>query len=277
VVIARRAKRVEATIHPYRTPKPMSESPPSPPSAFKTALFTVLGNTSLLIWTLVFGSIAMVVGWLPPRGRWMFLCARLWGFLLLPASGVKIKAQFEVPLDPKKGYVFMANHESMLDIPVLLTTLPGETRMLAKKSLFRIPVFGWGLSAGGFIPVDRGNRAAVQGTFKAAVRCLESGRSILVFPEERRSNSAELLPFKSGGFLMALKTGFPIVPVGIRGTGAVRPVSGYRNHPGPVQVSYGEPIDVADLGVRDKGRVMDEVREKIEQLRSIHLHPGRTA
>jgi len=204
------------------------------PNAVATAFFTVLGNVVLVLATLVFGGLATIVGWIPPRGRWMYLCAWIWSFLLLPASGVWTRARFTVPLDPKKGYVFMANHESMMDIPVLLRTLPGETRMLAKRSLFRIPVFGWGLHAGGFIPVDRGSRTGAKVTFDAAIRCLTSGRSILVFPEEQRHVGGDLLPFAPGGFLMALKTGYPIVPVGIHGTGAIRPPHSYVNRPGPV-------------------------------------------
>jgi 1-acyl-sn-glycerol-3-phosphate acyltransferase len=198
----------------------------------------------------------------------MYLCAWLWSWKLLWASGIPTRARFAVPLDPKKGYVFMANHESMMDIPVLLRTLPGETRMLAKRSLFRIPIFGWGLHAGGFIPVDRGSRTGAKVTFDAAIRCLESGRSILVFPEEQRHVGGDLLPFAPGGFLMALKTGYPIVPVGIHGTGAIRPPHSYVNRPGPVVVSYGEPIEVKELSVRDRKRLTQEVRERIEELRS---------
>ncbi len=248
----------------------MSEPSPAarPPSAVATAFFTVLGNLVLVVATIVLGGLATIVGWLPPRGRWMYLCAWLWSYKLLLSSGIRTQARFAVPLDSKKGYVFMANHESMMDIPALILTLPGETRLLAKKSLFRIPFLGWGLAAGGFIPVDRGKRAAAKESFDAAIRSLESGRSILLFPEETRSTDGELLPFKPGGFLMALKTGYPIVPVGIRGTREARPPKSYLNRPGTVVVSYGEPIKVSGLGVRDRKRLTEEVREKIEQLRS---------
>lgn len=228
-----------------------------------TAFFTVLGNLGLIVATILFGVPAMILGWLPPRGRWMYLCARLWSHALLWTAGVRVRRRFEVPLDPKKGYVFMANHQSLMDIPVLLTTLPGETRMLAKKGLFQIPVFGWSLKAGGFIPVDRGNRAAAKETFQAAIRCLEEGHSVLVFPEETRSKDGELLPFKPGGFLMALKTGFPIVPVGIEGTLTIRRRDSLVIQPGKVEISYGRPIEISDYGVRDRKQLTDEVRQRI--------------
>lgn len=232
-----------------------------------TVFFTIFGNMVLTVSTLALGLVATVVGWLPPRGRWMYLCARIWSPLVTRSAGMRIHLHFAQPLSPKAGYVFMANHQSMMDIPVLIETLPGETRMLAKRGLFQLPIFGWSLKSGGFIPVDRKDRASARETFAAAVRCLEHGHSILLFPEETRSKDGELLPFKSGGFLMALKTGYPIVPVGIRGTFEARPRGGIVNRPQRVQVHYGRPIDVKEYGVRGKGRLMEEVRERIFELR----------
>ena len=113
---------------------------------------------------------------------------------MLATSGVRVEARRETPLEPGQGYVFMANHQSLFDIPVLLTTLPGETRMMAKRGLFQVPVFGWALRAAGFIPVDRGQREAARQSFAAALQCLESGASVLLVPEETRSRDGELLP-----------------------------------------------------------------------------------
>lgn len=243
-------------------PRPTSSSPLA-----GTVFFTVVGNLVFIVATLVFGAASTVVGWLPPRGRWMYLCAQLWSYVVLWTAGIRYRPHFAEPLAAKKGYVFMANHQSMMDIPALLATLPGETRMLAKKGLFHIPIFGWGLRAGGFIPVDRKDRASAKVTFEAAVRCLEKRRSILIFPEETRSRTGELLPFKSGGFLMALKTGFPIVPVGLRGTFEARPRGSLVNRPQRVEVRYGSPIEVGEFGVRDKARLMEQVRERVLELR----------
>lgn len=246
----------------------MTQPRTAPPSLAATVFFTVLGNVAFVLATLFFGLVATVVGWLPPRGKWWYVCARGWSAIVAGSAGLRVRARFAEPLPPDEGYVFMPNHQSMMDIPVLFTTLPGVTAMLAKKSLFAIPVFGWSLWSGGFIPVDRDNRASARETFAAAVRSLEEGRSILLFPEETRSRDGELLPFKSGGFLMALKTGYPIVPIAIRWTRRARPRGSLVNQAQPVEVRYGSPIDVRPYGVRGKARLMDEVRERILELRS---------
>jgi len=243
----------------------MSDSP-TPPSPIATAFFTVVGNAVFVVASVIFGALSTVVGWLPPRGRWMYLCAWLWSHVVVRTSGLRLNVRYAVPLAPDKGYVFMPNHLSMMDIPVLLMTLPGETRMLAKRSLFRVPIFGWGLTAGGFIPVDRKDRSSAKETFAAAVRSLGEGRSILIFPEESRSLDGALQPLKSGGFLMALKTGFPIVPVGLSGTFEARPRGSFVNRPQRVDVCYGEPIDAAAYGVRRKKELMEEVRARVLEL-----------
>ncbi len=247
-----------------QVPEP-SSSPP--PSLAATVFFTVLGNLCFVAATLFFGLLATIVGWLPPRGKWMYLCARMWSRLVVWSAGIRIRPHFATPLSAGEGYVFMVNHQSMMDIPVLIATLPGETRMLAKKGLFQVPLFGWALYAGGFIPVDRKRRSTARETFAAAIRCLGAGHSLLLFPEETRSRG-ELLPFKAGGFLMALKTGYPIVPVGLAGTREARPRGSLVNRPWRVDVRYGEPIDVTAYGVRQKAQLMEDVRTRVVELQA---------
>ena len=126
----------------------------------------------------------------------------------------------------------MANHQSLFDIPALLASLPGETKFLAKSSLFRIPIFGWALSAGGFVPIDRSDRSTARESFAAAIAALARGVSVLIFPEEARSLDGRVLPFQRGGFLLALKSGLPIVPVGIEGAFEVQPRRSFLIRPG---------------------------------------------
>ena len=151
-----------------------------------------------------------------------------------------------------KSYVFLANHQSLFDIPVLLATSPGQVRMMAKRSLFLIPLFGWALKAGGFIPVDRADRSTARQSFSSAFARLREGTSILLFPEGTRSLDDTLLPFQRGGFLLAMKSGLPIVPVGIQGTRAIQRQGSLAIRPGTVVVTYGAPIDPAAYGVRRK-------------------------
>ena len=241
------------------------------PSLGLTALGTLAGNGFLLVGTLIFSVFAILLSWLPPRGNWMFGVARLWSRCLLTASAVRLEASYDPALEPGKSYVFLSNHQSLFDIPVLLTTSPGQVRMMAKRSLFRIPLFGWGLYAGGFIPIDRGDRSTARQSFAAALARIRNGTSILLFPEGTRSTTDSLMPFQRGGFLLAMKTGLPIVPVGIRGSRAVQRKGSFAIRPGRIEVRYGAPIPAADYGVRRKGELIGEVRRQVAGLAGLEL------
>ncbi|HEV3456426.1 MAG TPA: lysophospholipid acyltransferase family protein [Thermoanaerobaculia bacterium] len=230
------------------------------------------GNLYLVFASLVLGIVTIAAGWLPPRGRWALQVTRLWAAGLLLVSGVRLEVERPAGLDPASSYVFLANHQSLFDIPALLLAVRGRFRMVAKQSLFRIPVFGWALTAAGFVSVDRGDRTAARQSFAAAEQGLRSGGSVLLFPEGTRSTGDTLLPFKRGGFLLALRTGLPIVPVGIRGTHAVQARGRRSIQPGMVQVRFGEPIPAADFGIRRKRELIAEVRRRLAELAG--MSPG---
>ena len=240
-----------------------------------TAVATVTGNAFLVVGSLVLGIVTMAVAWLPPRGRWALATTRLWAAGLLAASGVRLRVVRPAGVDPGASYVYLANHQSLFDIPALLRAVPGRFRMVAKQSLFRIPVFGWAIAAAGFVSVDRGDSAAARQSFAAAEQRLRSGGSILLFPEGTRSDGETLLPFKRGGFLLALRTGLPIVPVGIRGTRPVQARGRRSIRPGVVEVRFGTPIPVADFGIRRKRELIAEVRRQLAGLAG--MHPGEVA
>lgn len=241
------------------------------PSLALTVLGTLTGNAFLVMGSLILSVFAILVSWVPPRGNWMFGVARLWSRCLLTASAVRLNATYDPALEPGKSYVFLCNHQSLFDIPVLLTTCPGQVRMMAKRSLFRIPFFGWGLAAGGFIPIDRGDRSTARQSFASALARIKAGTSILLFPEGTRSTTDTLLPFQRGGFLLAMKTGLPIVPVGIRGSRAVQPKGNWAIRPGRIEVHYGAPISAAEYGVRRKGALITEVRRQVAGLAGLSL------
>jgi len=233
---------------------------------FATRWTTVTGNVYLVLGTIILGLLALPAGLLPPRGDWVFAMSKLWSWSLLGASGVRVRAHFRAPLVPEDGYIFLANHQSMFDIPLVIATVPVQLRFAAKRSLFRIPVFGWAIRAGGFIPVDRGDRQKARSTFSAAQERLGHGTSVLLFPEGSRSLDGRIHPFQRGGFLLALKTGLPIVPVGIRGTLGRQPRGSYKIRGGAVEVFYGEPIDPSAYGIRGRRALEAEVRCRIEEL-----------
>src|SRR4030095_3060011 len=156
----------------------------SPP--WLVVLATLTGNLFLVIGSIILGVVTILVGWIPPRGRWAFGVMRIWANGLLAAAMVRVEVRYAPELEPGKSYVFLSNHRSLFDIPVLLATSPGQIRMVAKRSLFLIPIFGWGLTAGRFIPVDRADRSTAGRTFAQAAERLKEGTSILMFPEGTR-------------------------------------------------------------------------------------------
>lgn len=239
-------------------------SPPrTAPPLWLKVFATFTGNLFLVIGSLILSTIATLVSWIPPRGNWTFGVARIWSRCLLTASAVRVSASYDPALEPGRSYVFLANHQSLFDIPVLLTTCPGQVRMMAKRSLFLIPFFGWGLAAGGFIPIDRGDRSTARRSFASAIARLREGTSILLFPEGTRSTTDALLPFERGGLLLAIKTGLPIVPVGVRGTRQIQHKGNWAIRPGKVEVRYGAPISCADYGIRRKAELNAEVRRQV--------------
>jgi 1-acyl-sn-glycerol-3-phosphate acyltransferase len=161
---------------------------------------------------------------------------------------------------PGRAYVYMSNHQSHLDIPMLYATLPSPTiRMLAKKELFQIPLWGQGLRAAEFIEVDRSNHARAVQSIEQAAALLRDGVSIWVAPEGTRSRDGRIGKLKKGGFHLAIDTATAIVPAAIRGTIDILPRGGKAMKTGQrVSVTVGAPIDVAG---RTLESLMDEVRE----------------
>lgn len=254
----------------------MTEPLPSKrPPLWLIALATFTGNLYLFLASCILAVVTILVSWVPPRGSWSFAVMRIWSSGLLAAGLVRVEVRYAPELDPGKSYVFLANHQSLFDIPVLIATAPGQLRMVAKRSLFLIPLFGWGLRAGGFVPVDRADRSSARQTFASASARLREGVSMLLFPEGTRSLDDTLLPFQRGGFLLALKSGLPIVPVGIRGSRAVQSRGSWAIRPGTIVITYGSPIDPAAYGLRRKKELIAEVRQRIAEPAGLQV--GETA
>jgi 1-acyl-sn-glycerol-3-phosphate acyltransferase len=174
----------------------------------------------------------------------------------LLAIDLTVEGQDRVP--PGRAYVYMSNHQSHLDIPMLYATLPSPTiRMLGKKELFEIPVWGQGLRAAEFIEVDRSNHARAVKSIEAAARLVRDGVSIYLAPEGTRSKDGRIGRLKKGGFHLAIGTGAPIVPVAISGTGRILPPGARSMRTGqPVHVVIGAPIPV-------DGRTIDDLMPEV--------------
>jgi len=186
--------------------------------------------------------------------------ARWFARQVIELLDVRLTATGADRVPPGRAYVYMSNHQSHLDVPMLYATLPSPTiRMLAKKELFEIPLWGRGLRAAEFVEVDRANHAAAIASIAEAARLIRDGVSIYLAPEGTRSRDGRIGTLKKGGFHLALETGTPIVPVGVSGTIGILPRGGRLMKTGQdVRVTIGAPIDVVG---RDLPGLMTEVRE----------------
>ncbi len=241
------------------------------------ALASLATYAAVILGTVVLGSLAVLLAWLPPRGAAVLFIARVWAHVVLAGAGVRLAVEVDPGVDPERGYVFLANHESYLDVPVLLAALPVPVRFAAKKSLFRLPFFGWAIRAGGFIPVDRENRRQAVEVFTAAARLLRAGASVALFPEGTRTHDGRLGRFQRGGFLIAQKCGAAIVPVGLDGTFEALPRHRRTVQPGPVRVRVGAPIETSGYPVSRKDDLIARVRTEIAALCGGEDEPGEPA
>lgn len=169
---------------------------------------------------------------------------------------IDVAGRERVPTD--RAFVFMCNHQSHMDIPIVYATIPARTlRMVGKKELFRIPIWSRAMRAGGFIEIDRGNRERAIASLDRAAEQIRSGVSIWLAPEGSRSKTGLLGPLKKGGFHLAKNTGTPIVPMAICGTNEILPPGTVKMAAGrSVRVVFGAPIEVAD-------RTLSDLMEKV--------------
>ena len=217
--------------------------------------------------TIFFGSLGVLLSFFDSTGNRQLVLARAWGRVLLAVGGVKVCVEGLEKLAPDGSYIFVSNHLSYMDTPVMLANIPVQFRFLAKKGLFQIPFLGTHLARAGHIPVYRGDpRAAVKTMGLAAQAVRERGTSLLVFPEGGRSRKGELGAFKEGAAYIAIKAGVPLVPVALKGTREVLPFGSGRIRPGKVSMKIGALIPTTGLKLHDRERVTQELRNQIVAL-----------
>ena len=237
-------------------------------AGLKSLLATTLGTALAVSWTLLFSILTIFAGAVRWR-RAVDVLIRTWARMVAVSSGVRVRRSGRANSGPvgstaMRASIIMANHTSLYDIPALIVATPWPIRFLAKKELFAIPFFGWALRGAGFVPVDRGRSRGGANAFAAARRALNSGVSLVIFPEETRSTDGSLGPFRAGGALLATATSAPVVPVGIRGAFDVRQRDSWRIRPGTISVDYGTPLDPADF--TDRKQLNAAVRAQVEAL-----------
>lgn len=156
---------------------------------------------------------------------------RFWGRLGLLMAGVKVTVS-GAELLPEGPVIVMSNHASNFDILALQGCFPRQLSWIAKKELFSIPVFGWSMQRGGYIALDRGDGRKALRSMDEAAQQIKAGASVIIFPEGTRTTDGHLLPFKRGGFLLAVRAGVPVVPVSITGNFAINPGGSLELNPG---------------------------------------------
>ena len=166
-------------------------------------------------------------------------------------TGIRVQTVGLDLLDPKRTYVFMSNHVSNIDPPIMVPLIPRRTSVMVKKELFDYPILGKTMRIGSLVPVDRGNKEAGIAAVRAAAAVLRQGINMMIYIEGHRSFDGKLLPFKKGPFYLAIECGVPVVPVTIAGSHQVMPKGRFAIEPGTVTVIFHNPIEPQDFGSRE--------------------------
>jgi 1-acyl-sn-glycerol-3-phosphate acyltransferase len=229
------------------------------------AVRSVLTYLLVSLYVLIVAPVGMLIALILGYGEHLHWLGHVGVRLALFLSGVDYRISGTIP-PPSKAVVFCANHQSNVDPPVLYLVLHPALRILYKREMDKIPVMTRSFRMGGFIPVDRKNKEAAAKSIEMGAEAIRSGKSFLIFPEGTRSKTSELLPFKKGGFVMAIRAQAPIVPVAVsggreamqRGSWIVRPVT--------VSIRVGEPISTVGMTIEDRHALVARVRGAIESM-----------
>ncbi len=219
----------------------------------------------LAFWALLLPIAALVCfPWTILTGNISFLYrVGMWGaFTGIRLAGASVHTTGLEKLDPARSYIFMSNHVSNLDPPLMLPLIPGRTSVMARKELFSYPLLGRVMRMGELIPVDRGNRDAGIAAVRAAREVIRKGVNMTIYVEGRRSFDGRLLPFKKGPFYLAVESGVAVVPVTVVGTHHVMPKGRFEVKPGRVDVIFHDVIEPTEFGNRDL--LMAKVRRAID-------------
>lgn len=211
---------------------------------------------------------AIIAGLFDASGRSAHAMAKFWSFWLLRVARIRLKTDGVENVPPEGPVIYMGNHQGNFDINSLTLAIPRRFSWIAKEELFRYPLFGAAMRRAGYIPLDRSDGRKALRSIKQAAERISSGTSVVIFPEGTRTKDGWLLPFKRGGFLLAVKAGVPIVPFTINGSRKINPAnpSGKLElRPGTISVSFGEPIATAGvLEVELMNRVREAIASRLE-------------
>ena len=235
---------------------------------WRTVFFLI---PSIAIYTIVCGVVSLFSTLIDRRGHLAHRCARLWARLIVVTSGVRLERVGEIPA-ADQSCVFVANHSSIYDIPIVFTALPHQLRIMAKYALGYVPFIGWHLRLAGHVLVNRTNPGA--GIFKRMKRMTRQAASLIVFPEASRSRDGRVGRFKPGIFLLAIESKLPVVPVTVEGSRRVMPKGRLAVTPANVRVTVHTPIATSTMTREDARRLAERVRDVVASVLPEHQSVG---
>lgn len=216
---------------------------------------------AISVYTMVLGALSLASMVFDRRGHVAHGCARVWSRLILMTTGVRVNASGGDLLEAGRSYVFVSNHQSIYDFPILITSIPFQLRIIAKASLGAFPVLGWHLRYTGHLLVDR--ERAGRATLNRVAAMISRGHSLIVFPEGTRSRDGRVGRFKRGLFLLAIDAGIPVVPVALTGTRHVMRKGRLTTCPGDIGIVLHEPLRTDGLVRADAARLAERARDII--------------
>ncbi len=226
---------------------------------FRTAIVI----SYIVVSTIFFGILAILFSLLDKSGNNSHRIAGIWGASILRVAGIRVRVTGLKHIDPSRSYIYMANHQSNFDIPVLLAHLRVQFRWLAKIELFRIPLFGYAMKRAGYISINRTDFREAVKSLKKAAETIRKGTSVVIFPEGTRSRDGLIHDFKKGGFVMAVDSKVPVVPVVLHGTRAIMAKEDLRITANNVYVEIKRPIPTEGYTRKKKDELMAAVRKSI--------------
>ncbi|MGA9997064.1 MAG: lysophospholipid acyltransferase family protein [Pyrinomonadaceae bacterium] len=234
--------------------------PPARPTLLNY-LHSAIAIPLIYLYTLVMGSLSLLISLFDKTGRGQHRCASAWSRMIARTVRARVHVYGAERIEPNTSYVFLSTHQSYMDIPVMLGYLPAQLRIAAKKEVFRIPFLGWHLTRAGHISIDRSSRMDAIASLQRAADEIRGGICAFIFPEGTRSRDGSLQPFKKGGFKLAMQARVPLVPITIMGTRQLLPRDSIIfRAPRRVEMYVDAPIPTEGLTDEDLPALMQTVR-----------------
>ncbi|MGN2247979.1 lysophospholipid acyltransferase family protein [Frateuria sp. GZRR35] len=230
------------------------------------AWFNALQLLFTLLWTAAWICLALLVRLLTGGRHWpLRMASRCWAPGLLHGAGARLEVHGLERVDWSRPHVFVANHQSMIDICALFRAVPVPLRFVLKQELARVPFVGWYAQAMGMVFIERASARSSARRLRAAVEVVRGGASVCAFPEGTRSRG-RVGPFKGGAFQLAIEAGVAVVPVAIEGSGRVLPPAGFHVRPGKIVVRFGSPLSSQGLVPPERSALARQAREAVVAL-----------